>query len=62
MNGVPQRPYIWKEGVHSPTVITDLVFIPGVINTKEGRMVRKCDLLGALFNVVTDEEVIMVLR
>jgi hypothetical protein len=62
VNGAPQRAYIWKEDAHLPTVMTDLVFIQGVINAKERRVVGKCDLPGAFLKVVTDEKVIMVLR
>jgi hypothetical protein len=41
VNGAPQREYIRKEDAHSPMVMTDSVFIQGVINAKERRKVGK---------------------
>lgn len=40
VNGAPQRAYIRKEDAHSSTVMTDSVFIQGVINAKERRKVH----------------------
>ena len=61
INGAPQRAYIKKEDAVSPTVMTDSVFITGMIDLYKEREVASCDLPGAFFHNLTDEKVIMVL-
>lgn len=62
INGAPQRAYIKKEDVASPTASTDSVFMVGAINAHENRDVITADLPGAFLNTVTDELVFMVLK
>ncbi len=62
VNGSPQRNYIKKEDVTSPTVGIDNVFTTGAINAHEGRDVMTFDIPGAFVTTKTDEYVIMTLR
>jgi hypothetical protein len=62
MNGAPQRAYITKEDVVSPTVSTKSVFITLAIAASEKRHMRCYDVPSAFVNMDIDENVLMVLR
>ena len=50
VNGSPQRAYICKEDVSSPTVANESVFITSVIAAHEKRFVRCYDVPGAFLH------------
>jgi hypothetical protein len=62
VNGAPQREYIRKEDVASPTVATDLVFLTGAIDAYQGRSITFIDLPRAFLHMLTNEKIIVVLR
>ena len=62
MNGAPQRAYIPKEDVASPTVSTEFTFVTATIAAAEKMMVQCYDVPSAFVNTEVDEDVIMVLK
>jgi hypothetical protein len=62
VNGAPQKAYIPKEDVVSPTVSTELMFITLSIAASENRHVQCYDVLSAFVNTDVDENVLIVLK
>jgi hypothetical protein len=62
INGAPQRAYIPKDEVASPTVSTESTFIMASIAAKEQRKVQCYNVPSTFVNTNVDEEVIMVLK
>ena len=62
INGAPQRAYISKEEVASPTVSTEPTFITATIAAAEKRKVQCYGVPSAFVNTEVDKDVIMVLK
>jgi hypothetical protein len=62
VNRVPQRVYIPKEDVASPTVTAKLMFITSAIAASKKRHVWCFDVPSAFVNMNVDENVLMVLK
>ena len=58
MNGALQHKYTKMEDAALRTVMSDSVFITGVIDTYEARHVVTCNLPGTFLHTVIDELVI----
>lgn len=62
MNGGPQREYIRNEDATLPKVATDAVFLMGAVDAYQQRDAAFINLPGAFLHMITDKNIIMVLR
>ena len=63
-DGSKQRTYTWyeKSDGSSPTVVTDSIFLMGVVDARERRAIAILDITNDFLHVTNDENFLMLLR